>query len=557
MSWGTKLIDSLASTYQYASFKFRTPDKAPRYIGAEVSSEYGLSDGNLFARMDLPVQQRVAMTTSWVYSNIIRIGNEVTSADFHVRRKGTFHKDLDHPFEDIMQYPNPFFDGTSLLKYTIWSLSLDPNGAYWFLAPSKTNAGELAEVWPIPAGRITPVKHKTKYISHYVYTSSTGDSVPIRTENIVRFMYPHPFDLWRSLTPLEASQLVMDVYEGITTAQRDLYSQSRGMPLSILSLDTNISDPDFASAREVIRTDWEEQRRVAIVRAGTLDIESVGFSNTDLQVIESQEFTRDEIDAIYMGGIQWRKNTSSSDREEINKEIKEVVIHPLHKMIAAQIQLYIINPWYGDNLVGEFDDVRAQDRSLSLQENTIYFRSMKVDETRSRLGLPPMDVDFIAGMHNNDDMEEIPDRIPFGQLPYALANNPSFITAYYNIGKPSVQDRNEKPPEIGNVEDSLDQEALVEDLSETDTPEIEEDETKTFSLPSGLKLAAEGGIKEELKRYRKVMLRSWRANQNPVDLMTKVFDSAILPYETREEIQHRMAFVESEDDIREVFSTWI
>lgn len=541
MSWGTKLIDSLANTYQYANFKFRTPDVAPRYIGTEVSGTHGLSDTNLFARMDLPLQQRVAMTTSWVYSNIIRIGNEVTSADFHVRRKGTFHKDLDHPFEDIMQYPNPFFDGTTLLKYTIWSLSLDPNGAYWFLAPNKKNPGELAEIWPIPAGRMTPVKHKTKYISHYVYTSSNGTTTPIRTENVVRFMYPHPFDLWRSLTPLEASQLVMDVYEGITTAQRDLYSQSRGMPLSILSLDTNISDPDFSSAREVIRDDWEEQRRVAIVRAGTLDIESVGFSNTDLQVIESQQFTRDEIDAIYMGGISWRKDTATGDREEVNKEIKEVVIHPLHKMIAAQIQLYIINPWYGSDLVGEFDDVRAQDRSLSLQENTIYFRSMTVDETRSKLGLEPIKTEL-------DD---------YGKLPYGLANNPAFISTYYELGPTPVRDSGEKPPEIGNVEDSQDQEALVENLSETDTPTPAEDKTKTFELPDGLQKAAEEGIKEELKRYKKVMLRSWRAKANPVDLMTKVFDSDILPYETREEIQHKMAFVESEEDIKEVFSAWI
>ena len=541
MSWGTKLIDSLANTYMYANAKFRTPDIAPRYIGAEVLGDHKLPMSGSFGDLTLPVQQRVAMTTSWIYSNIIRIGNEVSSADFHVREKGTFHKDLEHPFEDIMQYPNPFFDGTTLLKYTIWALSLDRWGAYWYLAPNKNNLGELAEIWPIPVGRITPVKHKTRYIDHYLYSSSKGVSVKINPANVVRFMYVHPFDLWRSLTPLEASTLVMDVYEGITTAQRDLYTQSRGMPLSILSLDTNISDPDFASAREVIRDDWEEQRRVAIVRAGTMDIESVGFSNTDLQVIESQEFTRDEIDAIYMGGLQWRKQNTAGDLEEINKAIKDVVIYPLHKMIAAQIQLYIINPWYGKELVGEFDDVRAQDRSLSLQENTIYFRSMTVDETRSKLGLEPIKTEF-------DD---------YGTLPYGLANNPAFISTYYELGPEPIRDTGEKPPEIGNVEDSQDQEALVENLSETDTPKPVEDKTKTLSLPDGLQQAAESGIKEELKRYRKVMLKSWKANQNPVELMTRVFDSDILPYETREEIQTKMVFVESEDDIKEIFSAWL
>lgn len=550
MSWTTSIIDGVANTYRYAQQKFRTPDIAPRYIGAEVLEEHN-TPMRFFSDYELAQRQRMAMTTSWIYSNIIRIGNEVSSTNFNVMNEGSKTRDIDHDFEHIMKFPNPFFDGTTLLKYVIWALSLDPWGAFWFLAPNK-DTGELEEIWPVPMRRIIPVKHKTKYISYYLYTSSKGEEVKIRPEFIVRFMYPNPMDLWRSLTPLEASTLAMDVYSGITTAQRDLYTQSRGTPLSVLSLDENISDPDFARARQVIRDDWEDQRRVAIVRAGTLDIESVGFSNTDLQVIESQEFTRDEIDAIFMGGIHWRRNTSSGEREEINKEIKEVVIYPLLKMIAAQITLTILGPWYDSNLIGEFDDVRAQDRSLSLQENTIYFRSMTINETREALGYEPMKVDLTLGQ--DMDGAEVPERIEFGDLPYALANNPSFITSYYGLGQPSVRDAGKKPEEIGNLEDSLDQEALVEDLSGTDTPSTEE---KSLVLPPGMEEALEQGIKEELKRYKKVMLRQYRKSKNPTDLITRIFDSQIIPLETRENIQRNMAFVESEDDIKQVFAKYI
>jgi hypothetical protein len=557
MSWATRIIDGVANTYNYANIKFRTPDIAPRYIGAEVMGEHKMPIGSSWGDMSYKQRQRIAMTTSWIYSNIIRIGNEVSSAQFHVKNAETLTKDIKHPFEKIMRYPNPFFDGTTLLKYTIWALSLDQWGAYWFLSPNR-ETGELEEVWPIPIGKITPVKHKTKYIDHWLYTSSKGVRVRIRPEYMVRFMYVNPFDLWKSLTPLEASTLVLDVYDGITTAQRDLYSQSRGMPLSILSLDQNISDPDFARARQVIRDDWEEQRRVAIVRAGTMDIESVGFSNTDLQVIQSQEFTRDEIDAIYMGGIQWRKSTTSGEREEINKEIKEVVIHPLHQMIAAQIQLGIVTPWYGEDFIGVFDDIRAQDRSLSLQENTIYFRSMTVNETRGELGLDPMDVDFTVGMEEKNEMgekEETPERVEYGELPYSLANNPSFITSYYGFGKGSVRDPGKKPEEIGNLEDSRDQEAIVEELSGTDTPEPEN--TKSISVPDGTEQAIAEGIKEELKRYRKVMRRTFKQSNNPMDLLNRPFDSEIIPWETRETIQRAMAFVESDEDIMAIFSKFI
>ena len=50
---------------------------------------------------------------------------------------------------------------------------------------------------------------------------------------------------------------------------------------------------------------------------------SEGFCK-ELEIVATQEFTRDEIDAIYMGGIQWRaKGVSGSDRDSINKEIKD------------------------------------------------------------------------------------------------------------------------------------------------------------------------------------------------------------------------------------------
>lgn len=557
MSWTTRIIDEVANTYRYATNKFRTPDKAPRYVGSEVMEEHGMGY-QLFADYDTAIKQRTAMTTSWIYSNIIRIGNEVSSSKYNVMHEGSKEKDIEHPFEHLLQYPNPFFEGTTLLKYVIWSLSLDPWGAYWFLAPDKTT-GELSEIWPIPMRRMVPVKHKTKYISHYIYTSSKGVEVPIRPEFVVRFMYPNPLDLWRSLTPLEASTLAIDVYQGITTSQRDLYTQSRGTPLSVLSLDPNISDPDFARAREVIRDDWEQQRRVAIVRAGTLDIESVGFSNTDLRVIESQEFTRDEIDAIFMGGIQWRRKTSSGEREEINKEIKDIVIYPLLKMIGAQIQLSILGPWYPEkDLIGEFDDVRAQDRSLGLQENTIYFRSMTVNETREKLGLPAIKTP-LDKLLDNDEMEGSLGQIPFGDLPYALANNPSFVTAIYKLAKPAIKDPEKKPEEIGNLEASQDPEALTEDLAGTGTPKPEKDPdvAKSITVTPAIERAMEEGIKEELKRYRKVMRRAYRKSENPIDLITRVFDSEIIPWEVRETIQRNMAFVESEDDIDAIFAKYI
>jgi hypothetical protein len=141
--------------------------------------------------------------------------------------------------------------------------------------------------------------------------------------------------------------MAMSVYGGITTSQRDLYNKGRGVPLSVISVDPNIGNEDFAIVRQQLRDDWESEIRVAVTRAGSMNIGTVGISNRDLQVIEAQNFNRDEIDAVFMGGIPWRSDQflSGDGLREANKQVKEVVIHPLHKMISnCRNEMFIGEP---------------------------------------------------------------------------------------------------------------------------------------------------------------------------------------------------------------------
>lgn len=535
MSWTTSMIDSVANTYRYWNTKFNTPRKAPRYIAAEIGSAPAGVSHDVWRSWDEEKKQLMATRISWIYSNVIRIANEVSAAGFNVFKSGTNEKDIDHPFEKIMQYPNEFFDGATLLRYTIWGLSMDEWGAYWFLAPdSKT--GQIREIWPIPLGRLTPVKDRNKFISHYLYKSKNSSEKPIKINPryICRFIYAHPTDLWKSLTPLSASTLAMSVYDGLATAQRDLFQEGRGVPLSIISLDPNLSDPDFASARERLRQDWEEERKVAIVRAGSMDIQTVGLTNQQLRIIESLEQNRDEIDAIFMGGISWRSSgASGEERDSINKEIKENVIFPLHRMLAAQIQLHIINPFYGEQYLGKFDDVRAQDRSIQIQERTIYWRAETFDEARRELGLPEY------------DDERFPD---FGELPLQLAINPAFILKLYGLG--DVRDPNADDPDVGNIAEAQDPGQMANQIAGSESEPASTDVKMIAD-------AAVDGLYTELKRYRKVLLRTWRKHETTEALVNRQFDTHIIPENIMFDIAIKLDDVSSEDDILKVFDLWL
>ena len=534
MSWSTAIIDSVADTYRYASTKFRTPRRAPPYIAAELD---GLGvPYDMWKSWDDEKRQLIASRVSWIYSNVVRIGNEVSSAEFQVYKRSSKESDLEDPFEEVMRFPNEFFDGRTLLRYTIWGLSLDSWGAFWYLAPDR-NTGQLREIWPIPLGRLEPVPNENKFIDHYIYTPKTDSTrrLKIPAALICRFVYAHPFNMYKSLPPLDAAGLAIDTYGGIAKTQRDLYTQSRGIPLSIISVDSNMSEPDFASVRQSLRDDWESERKIAIARAGTFDVKTLGLTSQQLQTVESSNYNRDEFDAIFMGGIQWRTDSSGDEREEINKEIKEVVIRPLHQLLASQITLQVIGRYYGKEYFGEFDDIRAQDRSILLQERNVYFRSYTFDEARADLGQPP---------YSHPEFED------YGELPYALATNAAFVQNYYGIA--AAKDPGVEPDDVGNLPDSQDETMTVNQLA---TAEDADADLKVASI--AITDAIASGVQEELKRYQKVLLRIWRKHENTEALLARKFDSDMLFPEIVDDITLSLTMVTSEEDIKAIFAKWL
>ena len=536
MSWSTAIIDGVANTYQYASTKFRTPRTAPPYIAAELDGNSLGIPQDMWGSWDEEKRQLIASRVSWIYSNIVRIGNEVSSADFQVYKRSSKENDIEHPFEEVMRFPNEFFDGRTLLRYTIWGLSLDSWGAFWYLAPDR-KTGQLREIWPIPLGRLEPVPNENKFIDHYIYTPKTNSTKKLRISAalICRFIYAHPFNMYKSLPPLDAAGLAIDTYGGISNTQRDLYTKSRGIPLSIISVDSNMSEPDFTSVRQSLRDDWESERKIAIARAGTFDVKTLGLTNQQLQTIESSNYNRDEFDAIFMGGIQWRTDSSGDEREEINKEIKEVVIRPLHQLLASQITLQVIGRYYGKEYFGEFDDIRAQDRSLMIQERNTYWSSYTFDEARADVGLPP---------YKNTEFDK------FGGLPFRLATNAAFVQNYYGIA--AARDPGEKPSDVGNLPDSQDETMMVNQLA---TAEDADADLKTASIDIADAIA--GGVQEELKRYQKILLRVWRKHENTESLLERSFDSDILFPEVLDDITLSLTMVTSEEDIKAIFAKWL
>lgn len=530
----------------YDYIKARRARTAPTYITREVDAIERYTS----ARMDwLDISeeklQQVMLAISWIYADIDMIARSVSSVPLRTRQTDSQNKDkyINTPFERLWNRPNPFMSRTFLFRYIIYWLNLSRKGAFLFLSPDKDNSNEIVEVWPINSNRITPEKDRNHFVQYFIYETDQYDpsgnrkSYRIHKDYVVWFRYPNPFDYWGSLPPLWAAINPAEIEEGITQNQKKFYVDGRGLPLTLVSVDKNLGDVDFAQVRADIRSDWENgDQTIAIARAGTIETKALGFTQRDLEIISSQGFTRDKIDSIFFG-IPWRSEAMSSAEgiKQADRIIKETVIYPLLVLIAEQLTLQVLNPYFDDNSVAEFDDVRTTDRALTIQEKIVDQNWSTVEDMLLADGRPIFDV------------PNMPDYV---KLPVRLATNPSFIATYYNLGAVSDADV-EKPMGIGNIPGARDSRATTNQLARDDMRSGNILQSASKSEDMELEALKEA-VKADLKRWKTVARREFNSGNRPEN---REFKSEFFPEWITEAVVDGLANAETYDEISAVFDT--
>src|SRR3990167_4497047 len=452
-----------------------------------------VSDGDPFTKLADDQKRRIAVTVSWIYSDIRLFANTFSSANGEVKRiEGEQLNSIkNHPFELLLRKPNDKMDLSFLWIYTIKWMQLKGN-AYWFLAPAAGNAKEIVEIWPIPADRVKPIPDKEKMLRGYQYTTLSGQSKIILPEYVVHFQFPNPFTLLDGEVPLNAALLAMETEIGTGKFQRDTYVSGRGMPRSIISLPEETGERDFVSLSAQIRHDFEEEQKVIITRAGDVKATTLGLTQKEMELIGQREFTRDELDVVFLG-YELHGKQSESELRQRYRMFQDTIIHPTHKLVAGQITVQALRRFYGDDLVYEFEDIRTQDRALNVQERNVYWRVKLFNEARQDLLLPPYEDDEI------------------GNLIIPLATDPAFISALKGL---SVNPTG--PGDKGGNEPKSKRRLASPNaaMSESDAPVNQlSDAAKDISqLPQA---AFDEGIRTELNRWRKVAIKELSAGKNP------------------------------------------
>ena len=149
-----------------------------------------------------------------------------------------------------------------------------------------------------------------------------------------------------------------------------------------------MGDRDFLSVSAQIKQEFAEERKIVIARAGDLKVSTVGLSSKEMDIVGQRKFTRDEIERAILGFPL--TSASGTDFKEKYKAYKESWVYPLHRLLAGQVTLQLTQLHYGKQFITEFEDIRAQDRALNVQERNVYWRVATLNQARADLKQGPI-----------------------------------------------------------------------------------------------------------------------------------------------------------------------
>jgi HK97 family phage portal protein len=333
---------------------------------------------------------RVYEGSPWVYVAINRIAEAGALAPLKVYRlEGENRVGVEnHPLEALLSNPNPLTSRFELFEQTIGSLELQGN-AYWFLAGD--GRGMPREIWMLRPDRVTIVPHEQRIVAGYLYEINS-ERIPLDAIEVLHFRRWHPGDDFYGLSPIAAARGAVLSDRHMADWNRNTFGQDNGVPAGIVNIKDFISDSDF----ERVKREWRSNhggtaRRTAFLRGGAMEWQHIGLSHSDLDFLQGRRAQRDEILNIFgipVGLVS--ENATEANAKVAERQFIERTLWPKLVRIAQKITQELL-PFYGADLVAEYDDIRPTDTQARLAEIRTAYPLLSVNELRAQyFQLPPV-----------------------------------------------------------------------------------------------------------------------------------------------------------------------
>lgn len=379
-------------------------------------------------------QKELYLRLSWVHSAVSAVARTGATTAFNVSElDGEDTSSVpNHPFELLLRRPNPQMSRFEFLESTISDYSLTGN-AYWWLNRANEKA-PIDEMWCLPSHMIKPVPDGRMFIRGYVYTADSGEEVPIDAWQIVHFKRYHPLSPYVGLSPIEA---LATVATGDLAQQRwntNYFDKNNAKAEGALAFSDFIDDATWAKIKEDVkaRHGGTNREMMMLRNAGKGGVQwiSMGMSQKDMEFLQSRTFNKEEIFSIYAPGYasMLAVNATEANSKAGKATFREMAVWP-HLVGIAEKITNVLLPIYGDNLIGEFDDVRLSDRGMELAEQNAASQVLTIDEIRQQFWeLDPLADD--RGIRLLSEPAQQPEAETTAADPNAAAANLNQVFAY-------------------------------------------------------------------------------------------------------------------------------
>jgi len=333
-------------------------------------------------------QLELMQKLSWVYNAVTIRAQTAAATTFNVKqRAGADEKDIDnHPFELLLEHPNPMQSRFEFLEAVFGFRALAGNAYIWL---NRTNANQPpAEMWLIPPQRIRPIPDKRLYLRGYMYDPGDGGrEIPLEPWEICHLKRWHPTNRYVGLSPIEALANAAQGDIAMQKWNKNYFARDNAKMPGALAFKDSINNEDWKRLKEDIsREHGGTERRTMMLRGvgdGGVSWISFGMSQKDMEFLNGRQFNKEEIYAAFAPGLAsiLAINATEANAMAGDKTFSKLTIYPDHVAVAERFTADILTA-YGENLRGEFEDVRVTDRALEIQEQDTYAKTHTIDEIR-------------------------------------------------------------------------------------------------------------------------------------------------------------------------------
>lgn len=361
---------------------------AGSYAGGPVSDP----DPALYAN-----QARLMQQLSWVYSAISLVSQSAASlAQFQVMqlRAETKKPIVNHEFERLLRAPNRYqFDSQFDFFEALFGFLKLSGNCYLYMNALSPNLPP-AEIYILRPDRVMVVPDRQTFVRGYVFNVD-GAELAFERDEVVHIKTFHPLNDWYGLSAIEALSLAAETDLKEAGWNKNFFDKQFAKPQGALAYADMINDSDWDKLKGESKEEYGgTQRRLMMLRGagkGGVQWLQMGLSQKDMEFITGRQFNKEEIYQGLAPGLLQMLDKNSTEANSIagEKVFREYTLYPLLKRVQEKFTAKIL-PRYGDagadgsGLVGEFEEIRARDRVLDMQERQAYERVHTVAEVRNK-----------------------------------------------------------------------------------------------------------------------------------------------------------------------------